>query len=190
MVNKKFFQELKNDYLKRNKERSKIIGLSNIILHDSKRAIFALHRADVKRAGELLLSVEQILSELEENMGCERISHEGAYKAAVEEYVEAKMFYQVMAGKKVDKIDKFKLETESILGGICDLTGELVRRAVNLAGEGKFKEVKKMKDAVNEIMAELVEFDMTGYLRTKYDQAKTNLKKIEHISYEIKLRGK
>ena len=37
-------------------------------------------------------------------------------------------------------------------------------------------------------MAELVEFDMTGYLRTKYDQAKRNLRKIEQIDYEIKIR--
>jgi len=37
-------------------------------------------------------------------------------------------------------------------------------------------------------MSELVEFDMTGYLRTKYDQAKGNLRKIEQINYEINLR--
>jgi hypothetical protein len=29
---------------------------------------------------------------------------------------------------------------------------------------------------------------MTGYLRTKYDQAKGNLRKIEQIDYEIKIR--
>jgi len=37
-------------------------------------------------------------------------------------------------------------------------------------------------------MAELIEFDLAGYLRTKYDQAKTNLKKIEYIAYELKLK--
>jgi hypothetical protein len=37
-------------------------------------------------------------------------------------------------------------------------------------------------------MEQLVEFDMTGYLRTKYDQAKGNLRKIEQIHYEINLK--
>jgi hypothetical protein len=37
-------------------------------------------------------------------------------------------------------------------------------------------------------MAELVEFDMAGYLRTKYDQARGNTRKIEQINYEINLR--
>ena len=73
--------------------------------------------------------------------------------------------------------------------GICDLTGELVRRAVNQVVQGNTGEAEKIKQAINEIMAELVEFDMTGYLRTKYDQAKRNLKKIEHIIYELKIRG-
>ncbi len=190
MINKKFFLELKKNYEKRSRERSKIISLSNLVLHDSKRVIFSLHRSDVEKARELLDNVEKILVDLEKNFGAARINVEGAYKAAAEEYVEAKMFYNVMAGQKIDKIKEIKLDLESLLGGICDLTGELVRRAVNLAGEGKFSEVKKIKNAIKEIMAELVEFDMTGYLRTKYDQAKTNLKKIEQINYEIKLRGK
>jgi len=188
MLNKKFFSELRENYLKKNKQRGKIIGLSNIVLHDSKRAIFALHRDDTAKASELLAGVEKALMDLDKDLGHERLSNEGSYKAALEEYVEAKTLYQVMSGKKVDKIEKLQIDTESFLGGVCDLTGELVRRAVNKASEGDFKAVKKLKDAVNEIMAELVEFDMTGYLRTKYDQAKTNLKKIEHISYEIKLR--
>ena len=52
----------------------------------------------------------------------------------------------------------------------------------------KFNEVGKYKLIANDIMAELVEFDMTGYLRTKYDQAKGHLRKIEQVAYEVKLR--
>jgi predicted translin family RNA/ssDNA-binding protein len=77
---------------------------------------------------------------------------------------------------------------ESYLGGLCDLTGELVRRAVNRAAAGYAEEVSGIKAIIDDIMAELVAFDMTGYLRTKYDQAKGNLRKIEQISYEIKIR--
>jgi predicted translin family RNA/ssDNA-binding protein len=188
MINKKFIQKLKKDYDKKIGERRQIISLSNIVLHDSKRVIFSLHRMDIEKASGLLENTERALSSLEKKFGHSRLVEEGAYKAAAEEYVEAKMYYRIMSGQKVDKISKIELDTDSLLGGICDLTGELVRRAINQASEGNMKEVEKIKKAINEIMAELVEFDITGYLRTKFDQAKTNLRKIEQISYEIKLR--
>lgn len=188
MINKKFVQQLKNDYTKHESERRQIISLSNIVLHDSKRVIFSLHRGDVKKAQESLVEIEKILNDLEKKFGHSRVVSEGSYKAGVEEYVEAKMFFMVDQGGKVDKIKNITVDAESYLGGISDLTGELVRKAINQAASGKFEEVKKTKKIIEDIMAELVEFDMTGYQRTKYDQAKSNLKKIEQINYEIRLR--
>lgn len=188
MINKKFIQKLKRDYGKHGSERRQIISLSNVILHGSKRVIFALHRDDIKQAGALLNEAEKTLRSLEKKFGYNRLIQEGAYKAGAEEYVEAKMFYRVMTGKKVDRVNKIQLSIDSYLGGICDLTGELARRAINMAAAGKVEEVKKIKKAINDVMAELVEFDMTGYLRTKYDQARNSLKKIEQIDYEIKIR--
>ncbi len=188
MINKKFIQQLKKEHDQRNNERRQIISLSNIVLHDSKRIIFALHRGDIKKGEEKFSEIEKILAKLEKKFGCQRIYEEGAYKAGVEEYVEAKMFYFVLTGKKIDKIKNVKLSFESYLGGICDTTGELVRRAINEASRGNLKEVEKIKKIINDIMGELVEFDMTGYLRTKYDQAKGSLRKIEQINYEMKIR--
>ena len=188
MINKKFIQKLKKDYQKRESERRQIISLSNIVLHDSKRVIFALHRDDIKNSEAQLKEIEKVLQNLGKKFGYNRLAEEGAYKAGVEEYVEAKMFYLFRKGKKLDEIKEANLGYDSYLGGICDTTGEMVRFAINQAAGGKFKEVEKIKDAINGILAELVEFDMTGYLRTKYDQAKTNLRKIEQIDYEIKIR--
>ena len=48
MIDKKFFQNLKKDYEKQISEREQIIALSKIILHSSKRAIFAMHRNDIE----------------------------------------------------------------------------------------------------------------------------------------------
>lgn len=189
MINKKFIQKLKKEHEAQNSERRQIISLSNIILHDSKRVIFSLHRNDIKKSEDMLKEIEKILQKLEKKFGYTRIREEGAYRAGAEEYVEAKMFFYAMTGKKVDKIKEIKLSHESYLGGICDLTGELVRRAVNMAASGNIGEVEKIKKVINDIMAELVEFNMAGYLRTKYDQARGNLRKIEQINYEIKIRG-
>ena len=188
MINKKFIQQLKQNYDKSEKERRQIISRSNIVLHDSKRVIFSLHRNDLKKAETSLIEIEKVLQELVKEFSLERLQKEGAYKACVEEYVEAKMFYLVLNNQKVDEIRDINLDFESYLGGICDLTGELVRRATNLAAQGKIEKVDKIQLIINDIMTELVEFDMTGYLRTKYDQAKNNLRKIEQINYDIKIR--
>lgn len=188
MINKKFIAKLKKDYDESNNERRQIISLSNVVLHDSKRIIFSLHRGDAKLAEENLKEIEKTLDKLDKKFGYRRVNQEGAYRAAVEEYVEAKTFFMAIKGEKIDKFKNVKLGFESYLGGLCDLTGELVRRAVNRAAAGDAKEVEKIKKAINDILAELVEFDMTGYLRTKYDQAKGSLRKIEQIDYEIKIR--
>ena len=190
MINKKFFQKLKQDYDAHESERRQIISLSNIVLHDSKRVIFSLHRGDVVKAAGSLAEIEINIKQLEKKFGYSRLAKEGAYNAAVEEYVEAKMFANVLGGKKIDTVKSFSVSVDAYLGGICDLVGELVRLATNRAAEGKFNEVEKYKVIANDIMAELVEFDMTGYLRTKYDQAKGHLRKIEQVAYEVKLRSK
>jgi len=189
MINKKFIQKLKKEYNKRESERTQIIGLSGVVLHNSKRIIFALHRGDIQKAGKNLIETEKILQKLEKKFSHKRISEEGSYRAGAEEYVEAKMFYLIIAGEKIDRIKKINLDPVIYLGGICDLTGELARKAVNEAANGNLDEVEKMKRAINEIMAELIEFDMVGYLRTKYDQAKNSLRKVEQIDYEIKIRS-
>jgi predicted translin family RNA/ssDNA-binding protein len=188
MLSKKFIEKLRKDYAESNSERRQIISLANVVLHDSKRVIFSLHRGDNKIAEESLAAIEEVLKKLEAKFGYNRIMEEGSYKAGVEEYVEAKTLFMVINGQKIDAIKGLKIDVEGYLGGICDLTGELVRRGVNQAAAGHWEEVPKINKIINDILAELVQFDMTGYLRTKYDQAKGNLRKIEQVNYEVKLR--
>ena|SRR3989338_9712845 len=189
MLNKPFFKNLKKDYDRRSSERRQIISAANTVLHDSKRVIFALHRGDINAAKKSLADIETTLKKLDKQFSYSRLIQEGAYNAGVEEYVEAKLFCNVISGEKIDGIKGVTLSTDAYLGGISDLTGELVRLATNEAAKGNFAEVEKLKTIVADVLAELVEFDITGYLRTKYDQAKTNLRKIEQISYEVKLRS-
>lgn len=188
MLNKKFIQKLKQDHEKNNSERRQIISLANVVLHDSKRMIFSLHRGDIGKAEKSLGEIEGLLFKLGKKFGFRRLSEEGSYKAAVEEYVEAKAFYLVITGQPIAKFKNVRIGFDSYLGGICDLTGELVRRAINEASQGNLAEVTRIKKAINDIMAELVEFNLTGYLRTKYDQAKNSLRKIEQMDYELKIR--
>lgn len=188
MINKKFIEHLKNEFDAHASESRRIISLANAVLHDSKKAIFSLHRDDLAGAAKTFEEIEATLKNLEKKFGFSRLMAEGSYKAAAEEYVEAKMFFWVMTGEKIDKIKKMELDYESYLGGLSDLLGELARWAIKMATAGKIQEVKKIHKIADQIMAELIEFDMRSYLRTKYDQAKGHLRKIEQINYEVNLR--
>ena len=103
MINKTFIQKLKKEHDEKNNERRQIISLSNVVLHDSKRVIFSLHRGDNKKADVSLKEIEKLLIKLDKKFGHIRINQEGSYRAAVEEYVEAKTFFLVINGKKIER---------------------------------------------------------------------------------------
>jgi predicted translin family RNA/ssDNA-binding protein len=188
MINKKFLDDLKKNYQANESERRQIISASNGILFEAKKTIFSLQRQDFKTAEIKIAEMEKALASLEKRFGPERLKKEGAYKAAAEEYLEGKTFYLIIKKKDITPTPGLSLDYESYLGGVCDLIGEMVRYATNQAAKGKFTEVAKIKKAAEDIMAQLIDFDMTGYLRTKYDQARGHLRKLEQMAYEIKMR--
>ncbi len=189
MLSPKLFSRLKKEYDTYEAARRELIGVSNNALSKAKQAIFALHRDDEKEAARLLREVEFTFSELEKRFKkIEGLRWEGAYRAALEEYVEAKLFFEFMHAGKVVEIKTVPLDADSYFAGLSDLTGELTRKCVQRATEGRTKEVEKLVEAVRAIVGELIKFDLTGYLRTKYDQAKQNLRRIEDVLYEVKMR--
>lgn len=190
MIEKKLLASLNKSYQANESDRRIINSASNSILFEAKKTIFSLQRDDFKEAGAKLNTIEKALADLEKKFGFERLRREGSYKAAAEEYLEARTFFDIIKHKQITPVTGFQVDYESYLGGVCDLIGELVRYATNRAAAGKFGEVAKIKKVADNIMAQLVDFDLTGYLRTKYDQARGHLRKLEQIAYEIRIRGK
>lgn len=188
MLDHKFFIKLKNDYHQYAKYRQQIISIADKALVNSKQAIFSLHRDETNKAEKLLQKTEKLFVSLKKYFQKNSLlENEGAYKAALEEYVEAKLFWQALKYEKITPIDgKTKLSFTNYLGGLCDLTGELLRKIVLFATNEEYGRAKKMKELIASIVAELIKFNLTGYLRTKYDEAKRNLKKAEEILYDIR----
>ena len=114
MLNKKFFTQLKEDFKTSEIERRQIISRSNSILHDAKRSIFSLHRQEINKAKESIIDIEKRLKEMRTKFGFDRLEKEGSYKAGVEEYVEAKMFFLVLSGKKIDKVSGLKYDIDGV----------------------------------------------------------------------------
>jgi len=189
MINKKFLKKIETDLKSFQKERGFIINKSRDVLQASKEAIFAAHRNNPKQAKASLTKAETVLKELSKNYDKgNRLRFEGSYKAAVEEYVEAKLFNQMMDGKKVDAIKFGNIGPEEYIGGLADVTGELVRQAVIQSTKGNYKNIQLYRDFTEEIVGFMMNLYMTGHSRQKFDEVKRNLKRLEGILYDISIR--
>ncbi len=189
MVNKKFFQKLKKANQNFDFSRRLIIGQSNIVLHKAKQAVFCLHRDQIFEAGKRLKEAEDILIKISPRFSkAPDLKYSGAYKASLEEYLEAKLFYQVLRSGEVGQFSKIKVSFDDYLAALCDLTGEINRKIVLLATGGKFRQAEGLKELIADIISGLIQIDLTGYLRHKFDEAKRNLKKAEEVIYDLRVR--
>lgn len=187
-----FFKQIQQSYSRYEIMRREVIKQAADALSLSKQAIFAFHRDDSTGGEKLLGQVESLLSSMEKQFIKEPdLRGEGSYRAALEEYVEAKMFGKVLRGESVGVIKEVQVDTDSYLGGLCDVPGEIARQVVLLATARKFKEVEKLAKVADDLMSELMQMNLTGYLRNKHDQAKQALRRIEEVAYDVsKLRIK
>lgn len=189
MLDKKLFENLQATYRRYTELRDEIIVISRDVLRNSKQAIFALHRDEMGDAQESLRKAEEKLLQIEKFFKEEeRLKFEGSYKDCVEEYVEAKLFHEFLRTGNVALESEVTLAFDDYLGGICDLTGEILRKSVQAATKGEYEKVKQYQEAIQDVAGELVQYDLLGKLRSKYDAVKRNLRKIEEISYDIKLK--
>jgi len=192
MLNKQALKEMKNDFNSFDNNRELTIKKSRDILKLSKQIIYAIHRDNLKEAETLVKKIETEKKKAEMVVSKKsKLESVGAYKVAIQEYVEALLYYSFIKNKSIPTHKTLKVTTESYLAGLIDLTGELGRKAVHLAGKGKFKKVEKIRDSVSEIYGELLQFDFRDSdMRRKFDSVKYDLKKLEDLVLELKLKGK
>ncbi len=189
MINKKLFDKIKKDFLLYQKERGFINRISSDILYKSKRIIFFIHEGKIKEAEQLLVGVRQQLKNLNKKYNrSNRLQFEGSYKAAVEEFLEAEFFAIAIKGEKMKIIKDFNFNPEEYIGGLCDMTGELVRQCILKANSVDIKIIENYREITKDVVGFLLQFYMTGKLRSKFDDVKRNLRRIETIIYEINLK--
>ena len=187
-MNPKLFQELKEKYDSHIRERKEIRVKADEVTSKSKLSIIALLYDRVGEAKKHLQKAESILKELESNFKKNpRLRQEGSYRAALEEYVEAKLFWQVIRENRLTFIKgKIPISYQAYIGGICDLTGEILRKATIDGGEGKYERIRKYGKIMREIQSELAEINLVGHLRGKRDALERNCRKIETMLYDIR----
>ena len=172
-------------------KRELLIKDSRKVIKTSKLLIYSLHRKELKEAENFAVQIKNELSELEKHTALhDELKYSPSYKIAVQEYVEAMAFFQFISEKRLVSRKELNVDAEAYILGICDLTGELVRKAINSAIAKDFKLASDIKDFVSELYGELLKFDFrNGMMRKKFDSIKYDLKKLEDLMYDLKTKG-
>ena len=185
ILNKKKFDEMRRELEKFDIEREKIIQLSRNIIKTSKLVIYAVQRGNMNEAEKNVKKIKEQMKTLPKDSNFDT----GIASVAKQEYVEALTFYHYIKNDKLVTSEELHVGTYEYLLGICDLSGELMRKAVNLVIKDKIPEAEKIRDVVDEIYHEFLNFNLrNGELRKKSDQIKWNLEKLEDMMYNLKLK--
>ncbi len=189
MIDKKFFNSLKDEYKKAQLKKYSLVNLDSEDQRLAKQSIFSAQRQEIKQATDLLKQSAKLLKQGQTYFKkVQDLENLGVYRAAVEEYVEAKLFLDVINGQILSNLREFKVLPEIYLGAVSDLIGEMVRLAVNYAAQGQSKQVRQLQILATDLVGRLAEFNMTGPLRSKFDQAKRHLIRLEEINYDLAVR--
>ena len=190
MINKSDFIQIRNEIEREDLNREGLIRKSRDLIKLSKLIIYSVHRNDIGKAKTLLGKIKKefiaLKNIVKNNPG---LVSSGAFKVSVQEYVEAICFCSFVNEKRLLTCKELGVNPEHYLLGLCDLTGELVRKAINAAIKGEYKEAFLIKDFVSELYGEFLLMDLrNGELRKKFDGIKYDLKKLEDLALDLKLK--
>jgi len=189
MISKPQLATVRKEYSAYETARRELIKASGDALSLSKQAIFALHRDDAAKAEKLLAEARAIQGSLAKKFAkIPGLVWEGSYRAMLEEFAEGSLYLDFVQGRAIGAIEAEGIDADANIGGLMDMTGELVRRAVTKATVGDYEEAERCHATVREVVGELILMDIVGPLRPKFDQTKTNLRKLEEIMYDLSLR--
>ncbi|MFC1691115.1 hypothetical protein ACFL0W_02935 [Nanoarchaeota archaeon] len=192
MLNTEDFDRIRTEIDKREKKREQVIIESRPIIKLSKRIISALHRQNqneaVERVNEIKEKFTKLKSQINKNPELHFI---GSFKVACQEYVEALCLFEIITNNKLPNNKDLEVDEEHYLLGLTDLGGELVRLGVNSAIREEYDIFIKIKDFMQDLYEEFLKMDLrNGELRKKFDGMKYDLKKLEELALELKLKDK
>lgn len=211
------FQQYQNELDCSHDKRERLVKLSRDVTIQSKRIIFLLHRllssADknsiLSEADSKLQQVSKLLRRIaEEIVNEDPTRYRSAYSIGVQEYIEALSLYHYWKEDSLlsyptaqahmtfhDDNDQplvLLLNPFDYLLGLTDLTGELMRVAVNSVGTGSWDTPQVVVKFVRQLYTGLIALNHFGISKeflTKLETILTNVLKIEQAWYALKIRS-
>jgi len=150
----------------------------------SKTAIFAMQRGadspnEICSAEKILKKGQKIITRNP------HLKDVGPWQAGLEEYAEALLFFAFIHEDQTTFHLVMKMDPGITIGALSDFVGELVRLAVREATYRHTERVTKIIETANEIVVFLTSLDLTGSQRSKGDQSRQHLRRLEDIRYDL-----
>jgi len=169
--------EIEERLLKKDKIREDLLKLSRKTIKYSGQSIESLQRNNIKEAKKKLEeaanNLEQINSFLDEDQTTHNI---GIVNVAMQEYVEAKLFLEIVEGKNLSDVETLGVTDQAYLLGIADLIGELRRYSLEKLVEGDVAQAKHFYNLMKELYGTFLQIDfgknLVPDLRRKKDTAR------------------
>jgi predicted translin family RNA/ssDNA-binding protein len=170
------------------KNRAACMQDSGRLRAESKAAVNFIVKGDLKRARACMAAARRPLARLN------RALKRNAYLYSVpnlneglEEYVEAALLLTYVAGGDFPTPSSLGINFEAYIGGLCDMTGELVRLARN-----RPEWTRAILSDVSSINDDCVRLHVrrNNKIRSKLQDLERNLRRLEEILYEQRLRGR
>ena len=174
----------------------------------AKQAIYALHRRDFAKSAKLIKDCEDCITQkLLPIVQEEPPLKNSCYGDVIEEYAEAKLFYAWLLGKENETsmdtnatgaakgtlllphdFSILPLEPGEYLGGLCDLTGEIGRFAVQRGTSRDYEGVHQCLEANTAILAAIQGLEKPpNRINKKMETLKRSVSKIQRMIYEMSL---
>ncbi|KAL1920104.1 uncharacterized protein VTP21DRAFT_1250 [Calcarisporiella thermophila] len=207
-----FFVQLRNSLDEHYDRRERIIKCSRDITALSKKMIFSLHRITQRpmhavfkeaeeRKKEIIKKFEEVSVELG---GGNYYRYLRSISPAIQEYIEALAFWEYLKNDRLiskEEVEKtlvnsegqqlLAITDEDYVLGVADLSGELMRYAINCVGKGDHDTTLKIRHFLREMKGEydLITVTARSGLGKKLDAMKASLNKVEDACYSIRIRG-
>lgn len=186
MLDKKEFVKIQEDLQNFEINREEVIQKSRDTIKLSKLIIYSLHRDDIKQASLIIKDIKEKIKSL--SLICYDTN---INQTALQEYAEAICYFEFIKNKKIPIPKEIGIDSINYLCGLSDLTGELMRKAVNEAINNNFLQVIEIKNLIEEIYCQFLQLNLrNGELRKKSDAIKWNLQKVEEIIYSAEIQGR
>ncbi len=184
------FKALQKRFEQREKEREAAMNKSRSLISASKKAILALHNENIQEAEKIIKDLNKNLSEIKKDLP-EELKYSSLFPVAQQETVEATTYFYLLKEKRLPTHKELKVGEKEYLLGLCDLVGELVRKAYSYAMEDETERVMKLRDFVDNLYNQLLMFDLRdSELRRKSDSIKYNLEKLNDLAFNLKTKIK
>ncbi len=176
-LKKVMLAHLKKDIDSYNKSHDDDHNYMRACMHLSKKSIVASHNGKLSEAAAYAAKLAKKWQQYRKRTHTDPF----VFKMIAQEWVETELLLAFLTGKALPDHHMLKVNADAYFLGMCDLSGELVRYALDAALRQDKKEVQRVKSMLDELYNAVQCFIVRGEMRKKADRLRWDLERIAHV---------